>query len=104
MGMLKSECDLSVPVVCIYIYTHTHIYTYTHSFEEPQQLAIYSGDHNSRVTSLNKEKGSKSTTDDDGVDKTYKPGKDLIYIYIYVCIYMCVCVCVYVYMYIYTYV
>ena len=63
LGRTKGECDLSVPGV---------------RFEEPQQLTIYSGDHNEKVESLIKEKGTKSSTDDDNVDRVYRPGREMM--------------------------
>jgi hypothetical protein len=69
-----------MPLLAVAVLSCSHIHTCIHTrrFEEPQQLAIYSGDHYSKVTSVLKEKGSKSTTDDDGVDKTYKPGREMM--------------------------
>jgi hypothetical protein len=62
-GRAKGLCDESVPGV---------------RFEEPEQLTMYSGEYESTVTSTAKDKGLMAALDDDGVDRVYRPGREMM--------------------------
>jgi len=59
----KGECDESVP---------------GSRFEEANQLIVVSGELESTTTDTKKDKGEMASLDEDGVDRVYKPGREMM--------------------------
>ena len=62
-GRAKGECDESIP---------------GSRFEEANQLLVVSGEFESTGTDTEKDKGKMASLDEDGVDRVYKPGREMM--------------------------